>query len=240
MIDFLGIGAQKCGTYWLYEHLKGHPQIRFPAGKEIHFWDQRRGRSAEQWMALFPEAPGFQQGEITPAYALLNVEVISAVRVAAPSVKLFYSIRNPIARAWSSALMALGRAELTIDEVSDQWFIDHFESRGSRQRGGFLKCIENWLSVFPEDSLHLIVFDDLRDNPRHVLLLLAAHIGVDELPFASADESKLRIPIFKGPDSNVRPSLLDYLRRIYIGEIRKMSGYLGRDFTAWTEWDGSR
>jgi hypothetical protein len=32
MLDFLGIGAQKAGTTWLYERLSQHPAVRFPAG----------------------------------------------------------------------------------------------------------------------------------------------------------------------------------------------------------------
>ena len=41
MLNFLGIGAQKAGTTWLFENLKRHSQIDFPAGgKEIHFWDE--------------------------------------------------------------------------------------------------------------------------------------------------------------------------------------------------------
>src|SRR5262249_41035314 len=46
--DFLGIGAQKAATTWLYENLKRHPEIEFPAGKEVHFWDKREGRPARE------------------------------------------------------------------------------------------------------------------------------------------------------------------------------------------------
>lgn len=238
MIDFLGIGAQKCGTTWLYERLKSHPLVCFPAGKEVHFWDSKRGLGVEWWTELFPPAPGFRQGEITPAYACLDIDAISAVKAAAPSLKLFYSIRNPIARAWSSALMALGRAELMIDEVSDQWFIDHFESRGSRRRGAYLECMENWLSVFPESSFHLIVLDDLQRDPRRILLELATHIDVDGAPLVDAEEALLHTPIFEGPRLTVRPTLLAHLRLLYSDEIEALGRRLGRDFGSWTEWDG--
>jgi hypothetical protein len=52
-----------------------------------------------------------------------------------PDARLIYLIRNPIERAWSSALMALRGAEFAFDEASDAWFIDHFHSRGSLSRG---------------------------------------------------------------------------------------------------------
>ena len=37
--DFLGIGAQKSGTTWLYDNLKCHPQIWLPPVKELHYLD---------------------------------------------------------------------------------------------------------------------------------------------------------------------------------------------------------
>lgn len=37
--DFLGIGAQRSGTTWLYKNLNNHPQIWTPPIKEIHFFD---------------------------------------------------------------------------------------------------------------------------------------------------------------------------------------------------------
>lgn len=36
---FLGIGAHKSGTTWLYENLKRHPNVWLPPVKELHFFD---------------------------------------------------------------------------------------------------------------------------------------------------------------------------------------------------------
>ena len=38
--DFIGIGAQKAGTTWLYRNLRAHPQIWMPK-KEVHYFDQK-------------------------------------------------------------------------------------------------------------------------------------------------------------------------------------------------------
>jgi hypothetical protein len=59
-----------------------------------------------------------KQGEITPAYATLDEVTIREIAALAPNLRVFYSLRNPIARAWSSALMALERSEMTIDDAS--------------------------------------------------------------------------------------------------------------------------
>ena len=38
--DFIGIGAQKAGTTWLYRNLRNHPGIWIPR-KEVHYFDQK-------------------------------------------------------------------------------------------------------------------------------------------------------------------------------------------------------
>ncbi len=39
--DFIGIGAQKAGTTWLYHNLRAHPEIWMPTEKEIHYFDEK-------------------------------------------------------------------------------------------------------------------------------------------------------------------------------------------------------
>lgn len=39
-IDFLGIGAQKAGTSWLWENLRDRFNIRMPPRKELHYFDR--------------------------------------------------------------------------------------------------------------------------------------------------------------------------------------------------------
>ena len=38
--DFLGIGAQRTGTTWLWENLRQHPGIWMPSRKEIHYFER--------------------------------------------------------------------------------------------------------------------------------------------------------------------------------------------------------
>jgi hypothetical protein len=241
MIDFLGIGAQKAGTTWLFRHLSTHPQIRFPAGKEIHFWDRHISRGIDAWLGLFPAGPPeIRQGEITPAYAFLAVEMIARIHKVNPKLRLFYSIRNPIARAWSAAHHDREKIELLPGEVSHQWYIDHFLSQGSRKRGDFVACLDNWLTVFPKENLQLIFLDDIEQKPKQVLGQLARHLDIDPSHFVLQNESALRIPVFTGPDLDLPHELLQVLRRIYASQIEALGERLQRDLSSWLEWDGRR
>ncbi len=39
--DFIGIGAQKAGTTWLYRNLQAHPEVWMPPIKELHYFDEK-------------------------------------------------------------------------------------------------------------------------------------------------------------------------------------------------------
>lgn len=234
MLNFLGIGAQKAATTWLFANLDRHPEIAFPAGKEVHFWDRREGRPAQAWLELFEGVPeGIMAGEVTPAYACLDAPSIRAVRECAPGLRIFYSLRNPLERAWSAALMALQRSELELHEASDAWFVDHFRSAGSRARGDYLACLRAWRSSFPADQIHLVFHDEILSEPRQVLAGLAEHLGADPRFFDSVSDAQLRERVLEGKARQVRPSLLPVLHELYDEPIEALADFLGRDLEAW-------
>jgi hypothetical protein len=234
MLDFLGIGAQKAGTTWLYEMLRLHPALRFPAGKEMHFWNMRGGRGVDWYQAQFAaQEPGARNGEITPAYAILPPPVIAEIRALFPALRILYIVRDPVARAWSAALMALARAELAIDEASDQWFIDHFRSRGSRARGDYEACLRNWRAAFGDEAVLVLRHDLIAAQPRAVLEAACRHIGVDPGHCAQIPAETLARPVFAGPQLPLRPSLVPVLREIYLPKIDALERYLGVDLGAW-------
>jgi hypothetical protein len=150
-----------------------------------------------------------------------------------PELRLFYSVRNPIERAWSAALMALERAELVLDEASDQWFVDHFNSAGSLARGDHLDCLERWWSFFPVEQLRVILYDDILSDPETVLVELADHLGVDGSFYRSLAGADLRVPTRPGPDAKIRPALLPVLQRLYNQKIAIFASRVGRSLDYW-------
>lgn len=235
MLNFLGIGAQKAGTSWLYSNLSRHPIISFPAGKEVHFWDQQYARGVTWYKSLFDGEPKKLKGEITPAYAILDRGVIEQIYAINEDLKLIYIIRNPIERTWSSALMALGRAEMSVEEASDQWFIDHFLSSGSLRRGDYEKCIRTWRSVFPVDQLLILRFEEIKKTPKAMLKKCCQHLGIDGSVYDRIDEATLGKAVFKGIDYKIRPSLLPVLIDLYKKKILSLSEYLQEDFSEWID-----
>lgn len=225
MLNFLGIGAQKAGTTWLYEQLRRHPQLAFPMGKEVHFWDAYYDRGLEWYLPPFQGNEKIK-GEITPAYAILPVHLIREIYQVNPKMRLIYLVRNPIDRAWSSARMALKRAEMTIEEASDQWFIDHFHSYGSMARGDYQQCLTNWLKVFPKNQFLVLKFEDIRHNPLALLERCCQHLGCDPSFFRSVPSQELQQKIHEGQGAPLRPGLRLVLETVYGEKMARFEQFL--------------
>lgn len=235
MLDFLGIGAQKAGTTWLYEQLCHHPQLAFPLGKEAHFWNRPHDANAiASYLNHFASATA-TAGEITPAYGMLPIETVQEIHHHAPQLRLIYLIRNPIDRAWSSALMALQRAEMTLDEASDQWFIDHFQSMGSMKRGDYQSCLRTWRAVFPTEQLLVLRFEQIKSEPESLLNRCFEHLGVTLQPPEHLRQQGCRKVIFAGPGYPLRPTLKPVLRALYRDRIQCLASYLNTELSGWLD-----
>lgn len=233
MLNFLGIGAQKAGTTWLYEQLNRHPQLAFPLGKEAHFWNRPHDTAAvADYLDRFAGLDAVA-GEITPAYGMLPIKTIREIHHHAPRLRLIYLIRNPIDRAWSSALMALQRAEMTLDEASDQWFSDHFHSAGSMKRGDYQTCLQNWCAVFPDKQLLILRFEQIAAEPESLLNCCFQHLGASLQDPDLLRQQGCQVPVFTGPGYPLRPTLRPILRALYQDRIKQLERYLDMDLSAW-------
>jgi len=246
-VDFLGIGAQKGGTTWLFLQLLRHPQVAFPRGKEMHYWNRHPSPQADEWVRLLqpalrrtPDGRPVRTGEITPAYAILPDEPIRAIHDRCPDLRLFMSLRNPIARSWSMALMDLTRLGMRLEETGEEWFLEKFRSEGSRRRGDYAGCLERWWSVFPRERLLVLFLDDIARRPTEALCALAAHLGIEPADFAAVPAAALDevvVPAI-GREAAVAPlppSLFGPLLELHGDDIERLERLLDRDFAEWRE-----
>lgn len=235
MLKFLCIGAQKSATTWLYQQLSQCENVRFPGGKEVHYWNARYQHEPLEWyQGLFSPDPALIEGDITPAYATLDDTTVARVAQLYPELKIIFILRNPITRAWSSALMALKRAEMTPQEASDQWFIDHFNSRGSRTRGDYETTLRRWRHFFAEQHFLLLWYDDIQTTPHMVMQEVYGFLG---LPAQTPDIKLLQQRVFAGSGDPLRPALEQELKRLYSDDIRDLGQYLQRDLSHWLNFN---
>jgi len=238
MIDFLGIGGQRCGTTWLYRNLRRHPNISFPFGKELHYWDGEADPDGQRWLELFPGASGRRkQGEITPAYAILSDHLIREIARVAPDLRLLLGIRNPMERSWSAALYFLSYCQMEPSEASDDWFIDLVRSGQCREKSTFSTTIAAWRDAFSAEQLHVSTYDDVCQDPVSVLRAVAEHIGVSPGFFErTSDAAAASQGISTSRMLTPPPRVLDVLRELHTDEIDRLAPLLGRDLSHWHSW----
>jgi hypothetical protein len=232
MLRAIGIGAQKSGTTWLYERLRTHPEVAFPAGKEVHFWNANIRRGVDWYRSLF-SCPEKCEMEITPAYGILPSPTIAAIAREFPGLRPIYLIRNPIERAWSSAKMAMVRAELKAKEASLDWFRVHFHSEGSVSRGDHEANLRRWREFFPADQIKVVMFEDIKSDPKQTLLDICNHIGVNGRPYEAKAATELAQPVFMGPEIEMTAEVRNELIKIYERKIEHLGFYLGKDLSGW-------
>lgn len=226
MLKFLGVGAQKAGTTWLYNALKNHRLICFPQGKELHFWNNDIDEEKiNKYLNVFHH-PTLTEGEITPAYGHIGKCKIEAIYHYLPDIKIIYIMRNPMERAWSSALMALKRSEMNFDEASNQWFIDHFYSAGSLARGDYKKSLQNWYGVYPPENILLLVFEDMIMKPEETIKVIFEHLDINTPSTQEIKSWRLENKIFVGSGYRIRPEFRYILNSIYREKIIALENYL--------------
>ncbi|MHC4949030.1 MAG: sulfotransferase family protein [Planctomycetota bacterium] len=178
--DFLGIGAQKAGTTWLYENLRAHPGLFLPETKELHYFDWAWDEPLASYARHFEPGRGRVTGEVTPGYSILPAARIRWIRRIMPDVRCLLLLRNPVDRAWSHAVKNL--AEIPGRPVAavppDEW-LDHFRRPGSVRRGDYPAILGRWHAVFPAEQIHVAFFDDIAARPRDLLGAVFAFLGVE-------------------------------------------------------------
>ena len=234
MLSFLGIGAQKAGTTWLYQQLRQHPDLAFPRGKEVHFWNNPHDEAAvAAYLGSFAQTRAVA-GEITPAYGILPPEVITEIYRQAPGLRLIYLVRNPIERAWSAAKMDCLRGGMRLDEAGEQWFIDHFRSAGSRMRGDYRTCLRHWRSVFPAEQLLVLCFEEIRNAPEALLNRCFSHLGVTSRDPEELRRWGCRKAVRAGDPSPLPRRLLAELQALYEEDFRQYGADFNLDPAAWS------
>lgn len=196
--DFIGIGAQKAATTWLFQCLKMHPDVYFPRGKEIHFWDRRdqNNRPIEEYEDIFSSQQidhiGGKLGDITPAYMLISDDRIAEIKQLAPDVRLILVARNPVERAISAVLQVLRGQGVDPIQCESKHIDSLLFSNYITECGLYGKHLQRWLRVFSTEQVHVMLNDDIGADPRGTMKQIARHVGVEPDVYDMIDERLLR------------------------------------------------
>lgn len=160
--DFIGIGAPRTGTTWLFEVLKSHPDIQIPSKKAINFFNEYFDKGTEWYFNHFGNYSEKSVGEISPLYfghSNLAERLYSVV----PDAKLILIVRDPVERLKSHVTLinTLRGQEKTIsDRVKElPLLLEH---------GLYFKHIKEILEYFPREHLLILPFSEIAQNPDRI------------------------------------------------------------------------
>jgi hypothetical protein len=181
---FLGIGSLRCGSTWLYQVLKCHPDIRLSDRKEMNFFFMREmlQHDLDWYEAHFQSDDGLGpkpvRGEISPVYCRLKAWQVNRIAKLLPNLRIVLTLRHPIQRVWSQALLEFGYIEgKDIRKIHSLNFVRQVERARNRLSSDYCRTIQIWSKAFGSDALHVDLFDRLQNDPETYVNGILRHIG---------------------------------------------------------------
>lgn len=226
----------RSGTSWLRRHLNDHPQIYMAEPKELHFFDRHFQDDPATYAACFTgeiktsaREDSIIRGEFTPAYAILPDECIATIRAWMPKVKILFSLRDPVERAWSHARKDFSKfwsKDTPLEEATLDGLRPFFDSPDARQRGDYLHCLNAWLAHFPMEQMLVSYMEDIATKPTEVMRNHFGFLGVDP-DFESGSDELFR-PSNPRPPAPMPEGVREYLENQLYAQNEGLEKRLGR------------
>ncbi len=167
-LDFVGVGAARCGTTWLARCLGEHPSVFIPARKELHYFNndflyEPTLRTVRR--RLSPARPDQLRGEITPRY-MISHTALTRIAAANPQAAIIVCLRDPVDRMFSEYCYF----RFTLKREPDPDFLRAIE--GPLREDYLVKSLyashlENVLSIF--DRVHVVLYEEIAEQPLETL-----------------------------------------------------------------------
>ncbi|MDQ2675774.1 MAG: sulfotransferase domain-containing protein [Actinomycetota bacterium] len=237
--DFVGVGAQRCGTTWWWRGaVRQHPDVVRVGGlgKELHYFDQFWNGDvpddfAERYHEYFPRPEGKKTGEWTPRY-MHDYWSLPLLRQAAPEARILVTLRDPVDRFRSGLGRELRMAERDGREVELNELAD------AMNRGYYAEQMRRLFEIFPREQVLVLQLERCRDQPEAELRRTWDFLGLDQ----SAD-SPARLFEHTQP-STPNPELTDAMRselkERYREDVHRLADLCPElDLSLWRNFAGS-
>jgi hypothetical protein len=183
--DFVGVGAQRCGTTWWYRGaIRTHPNVVREAkpGKELHFFDrffdgEVPGDVAERYARQFPRPPDAITGEWTPRY-MHDFWTPPLLKRCAPDARILVMLRDPVERyrsgvAREQRIAPRRGGPFRISEIGDAVY----RSLYSRQ-------LEQLREIYDRERVLVLQYERCLADPLGEMRRTQAFLGLEPLPEA--------------------------------------------------------
>ncbi len=191
--NFLHIGPSKSGSTWLHEVLIGHPEAYLSQAKDLYFFNRYYDRGPGWYRSQFRGAQREHKiiGEVCPDYLACGEAPERIHACLGPDIRLMVTLREPIARAFSSYLYLAkhGEAAATFRDTTKT-------SPELLEEGRYATHLRSYLRYYSRESLHVALFDDLEADPQAFLDSTTDWLGISRLPL-SPEQLEAQLPASK-------------------------------------------
>jgi len=193
---FFLVGAPKCGTTSLHDHLAQHPALFLPAVKEPTFFGSDvplvpAVGSLEAYVALFDAGEGRLCGEASTNY-LASTSAAREIHAFNPDARIIVALRNPVDFLPSYHMQQVFEGNEDLADFAAALAAEPDRRAGRRlpprclhpaalryrEAATFSVQLARWLDVFGRDAVHVVVFDDFVADAPAVMRALYAFLGV--------------------------------------------------------------
>ena len=225
--NFIGIGAQKCATTWIYEILRDHPEVTLSHKKEIDFFSYHYDHGMQWYKDNFVDsAQSKVVGEISPSY-FHEPAVPQRVKHHMPQAKLIVSLRDPLQRSISNHKHEVRVGHFSGDDLS-------FEAGMANnpmyvEQGLYAKHYSRWCEYFPPEQIFVVFYEDIVKDRYAVAKNIYRFLDIDENHQSAAVDNKSNpghINRFAGLEK-FRNSLHYGAKRIGLDSVWDLAGKLG-------------
>lgn len=204
-VEVIGIGVPKAGSRWVYKCLEEHPKVCCSRPKETHFFTYKFTDGLKWYKSCFAHhSDGQVKFEFSPDYLRAYSETIPRLKKITPKSKFVVVVRNPIARMRSSWEFGYKRGVHSYERLED--YIQKYSDKLWEQ-GLYFSQILNYQKAFGADAVHIIIQDQIQEQPLKVWESLCAFMQID----ASHEPSVLTKKINASENIGVRSLQLNRL-----------------------------
>ncbi len=167
IVNFVGIGGQKCASTWLYDILEDHPQACLSSEKELDFFSNYWDRGYEWYESKFHCKSSDRKvvGEVSPSY-LCTKEAPVRLKKYNANTKIIVILRNPVERAYSNHKHNVRQGFVLSDNLTFEAAIKNNSTYV--EHGFYGENLSCWLTAFPRDQILVLLFDDILNNAQAV------------------------------------------------------------------------
>lgn len=220
-LDFIGIGAPRSGTTWLFKFLAEHPEVCGASEKETYFFDakERYQKGLDFYKSFFSHCEGNKlKGEFTATY-LANPKTPKRIKKHFPEIKLIVCLRDPAERAYS--YYCYDRSRRRFD------FSDFEEALNSYpayiEEGFYYKHLKRYLKFFDKKNILILIYNDIERDSLGVIQKVYKFLNIDDNFIPKSCQKKVNTrtkSAFKIPflTLTLAEKITLFLKRFWVGK----------------------